>query len=138
LSGIWIYNINTNSLIEGALFKFKAECSRIISIHPRTITSYLDKDLALKSTWVFSSSPLNLESLVKYCISSALWGTLVGNLLGDGSLIKTHNSYNYKIEFTFVSKQIEYIKHLKEVIYASICTLSPPIPYPNKPGIEPT
>jgi len=138
LSGIWVYNVNTNSLVEGALFKSKAECSRIIPIHSRIIASYLDKDLAFKSTWVFSSSPLNLESLAKYCISSALWETLVGNLLGDGSLIKTSNSHNYRIKFTFTSKQIEYIKYLKEIIYAPICTLSPPTPYPNKPGIEPT
>ena len=75
----------------------------------------------------------------KYCVSSILWETLVGNLLGDGFLNKTYSSSNYRVEFTSISNEIlEYIKHLKEVIYFPICTLTPPTPYPNKPGVEPT
>jgi len=38
-----------------------------------------------------------------------------------------------------LSKSVcEYIKDLKEVVYASICTNSSHTPYPYKPGIEPT
>ena len=52
-------------------------------------------------------------------------------MLGDGHIRKTYTSKNYRLEFTYGIKQISYINHLKQNIYSSICTLTPPTPYPS-------
>ena len=39
---IWVYNVNTKSLVEGAPFKTKAECSRAIPILSKTIKTPLE------------------------------------------------------------------------------------------------
>lgn len=138
LSMIWVYNVDTKSLVEGAPFKTKSSCARALSIDRHTISSYIDSNKILKHQWVFSSVPLDLDTLFKFDIPSTVWEALVGNLLGDGAIIEDYVNKNSRIEFTFAVKHIEYIKHLKEVAYASICTTSAPTPYPNKPGVEPT
>lgn len=135
---IWVYNVNTQSLVEGAPFKTKTECAKTLSINPRTINSHLDKDKVLHHKWVFSSSVLDKESLSKWCVPLSVWEAMVGNLLGDGSSMNNHRIVDSWIVFTIVIKRLEYIKHLKEVVYAPICTLTPPTPYPNRPVVEPT
>ena len=62
---------------------------------------------------------------------------LVGNLLGDGSLRFTHKDLNGKPKLTsnanyaMTLKDKDYIYHLWKNIYFSICTNTPPRPWPN-------
>jgi hypothetical protein len=42
LSLIWVYNVDSQSLVEGPPFKTKSSCARELSIDRHSISSYLD------------------------------------------------------------------------------------------------
>lgn len=88
----------------------------------------------------FISSPsLNTVPLPEDVINS-----IVGNLLGDGSLRFTHKTLegkptpNANASYAMTLKNKEYIDHLWSNIYPSICTLTPPRPNPKtgKPATQ--
>lgn len=147
-SHIWVYDINNLSgnlhgLVEGAPFKTKTECAKILAISRSTVLSYLDKGKLLNNTLIFSSTVLSKEVLSRWVIPPKIWEILTGELLGDG-----HIKYdplknplvNGRIEFTFSAKILHYVNYLKYDVLASICTVSRPTPWPNPEltGKEPT
>ena len=57
---IWVYDINNLSenlygLVEGAPFKTKTECAKILAISRSTVLAYLDKGKLLNNKLIFSS-----------------------------------------------------------------------------------
>jgi hypothetical protein len=91
---IWVYNVNTNSLVEGSPFKTKSSCARIVPIERHTISSYLDNDKIFKYQWIFSSSPLDLDYLSKFNTLSIIQESLVSN---NNSLIGVKNSISKNV-----------------------------------------
>lgn len=145
---IWVYDINNLSgdlygLVEGAPFKTKTECAKILAISRSTVLAYLDKGKLFNNKLIFSSTILSKEELSRWVIPSKVWEILTGELLGDG-----HIKYdplknplvNGRIEFTFSAKILHYVSYLKYDVLASICTVSRPTPWPNPEltGKEPT
>lgn len=145
---IWVYDINNLSgnlygLVEGAPFKTKTECAKILAISRSTVLAYLDKGKLLNNKFIFSSTVLSKDELSRWVIPSKVWEIITGELLGDG-----HIKYdplknplvNGRIEFTFSAKILHYVNYLKYDVLASICTISRPTPWPNPEltGKEPT
>lgn len=145
---IWVYDIsnlskNSLGLVEGAPFKTKTECAKVLGVSRSTVLAYLDKGKLLNNKLIFSSTVLSKDELSKWVIPSKIWEILTGELLGDG-----HIKYdplknplvNGRIEFTFSAKILHYINYLKFDALASICTVSSPTPWPNPEltGKDPT
>lgn len=127
----------------GSPFKTKTECANILKIHRSTVAAYIDNDKLLNNRWIFSSISLSKEELLKWTIPNKIWEIVTGELLGDGHL--SYNplkapQINARLEFTFSSKILHYVKYLKYNALASICTESNPTPWPNPKisGKEPT
>ena len=124
---IWVYDIRDLSLIAGAPFKTKTECANILQINRSTVAAYLDADKLFDKKWLFSSISLSKQELSKWVIPSRIWEIVTGELLGDGYLnydpIKAPQ-INARLEFTFSSKILHYVKYLKYNALAFICTES--------------
>jgi len=140
---IWVYDIKDLSLVYKAPFYSKTQCALTLQISRNTIRAYLDKDKLFDNKWIFSSFPLNKKELSKWSIPEKVWDIITGELLGDGHI--RYNPIKFpgrkgRLEFTFSSKALHYIKHLKYNALASICTKSKPTPWPNPKltGKEPT
>lgn len=143
LKKIWVYNISSLSLIEGAPFKNKSECAKNLGITRATVRIYLDTKKLYKHKWLFSSTPITIEELKKYTISDKTWEVITGELLGDGHIRydPSHSPKDHgRLEFTFSSKILYYVEYLKFNVLAEICTKSKPTPWPNPKvtGKEPT
>jgi len=87
-------------------------------------------------------------NLKKYCISILkfstfnksyiLYDAIIGDLLGDGhirflgkrtnKLNERVNIGNARMEFTFSTANLPYLRYLKFVAYREICTISEPTP----------
>ena len=88
----------------------------------------------MNNKWIFSTTVLNQNELSKWVLPARVWELVTGELLGDG-----HISYdpinapqvNGRLEFTFSSKILHYVKYLKYDALAFICTESEPTPWPN-------
>lgn len=56
-------------------------------------------------------------------------------MLGDGHIsrgdISKYPNINARLQFTFSVQNLPYLRYLKFVVYASICTLTEPTPWPN-------
>ena len=66
---------------------------------------------------------------------------MIGDLLGDGALIKSGTlGTNARFQITLSINNYAYLKHLRYTIYKDICTNSKPTPWPNleKTGKKPT
>ena len=90
-------------------------------------------------------------NLKKYCISILkfstfnksyiLYDAIIGDLLGDGhirflgkrtnKLNERVNIGNARMEFTFSTANLPYLRYLKFVAYREICTISEPTPWPS-------
>ena len=143
---IWVYDITklsiNNGLVSAAPFKTKSACAEVIGITRGTLTLYLDSNKLLYNKWIISSRELSNELLSKYLITFEIWEVVTGELLGDGHIsydpVNKPNS-NARLEFTFAADILYYVNYLKFNVLSSICTLSPPTPWPNpKDGKEPT
>ena len=118
----------------------------------------LSRSLILQYTYPTSknlSSDANSDAFTIKCSSINsiefyfLKAALIGDILGDGHLrfhgksIIENNKKVYKgnarMEFTFSTQNLPYLRHLKDILYKPICTLSEPTPWPNpKTGKVPT
>ncbi len=131
---IWVYDIiNSSSLIPGSPFITKTDCANKLGINRATIRSYLDTDKLYDNKWLFSSTSLTEEELSKWVIPDSVWEIVTGEMLGDG-----HIKYDYftpgtrgRLQFTFSSNILHYVKYLKHVALAPICTEYKPTPWPN-------
>jgi len=113
--------------VDGAPFKTKSECGKIIGVNRQTVTAYLDTGKILKNNLIFVSFPLSTKELSTYAIPTLVWDAVVGDLLGDGYISRSDNpGTNSRLEFTFSIKNLPYLKYLKYVMYSRICTLSEP------------
>jgi len=65
---IWVYKINSQSIIEEAPFINKSVCAKVLGINRHTVASYLDQDKVFNHKWVFSSTPLSNQDLSKWLI----------------------------------------------------------------------
>lgn len=139
---IWVYDIKDLSLVTGAPFKTKTECAKVLGINRSTVAAYLDAD-KLFNKWIFSTIILSKQEISKWVVPSEVWEIITGELLGDGHIrydpIKAP-LVNGRLEFTFSTKILHYVKYLKNEALAFICTESEPTPWPNASvtGIEPT
>lgn len=118
----------------GAPFKTKSECANALEINRSTVAAYLDADKLLYNKWIISSISLSNKELSKWVIPTRIWEIVTGELLGDGYLnydpIKAPQ-INARLEFTFSSKILHYVKYLKYNALAFICTESEATPWPN-------
>jgi len=89
---IWVYDINSQTLVENAPFISKSNCAKTLNINRHTVASYLDKDKILNHKWIFNTIPIDLENLSKWLIKPTVWEALVGDLLGDGHISKPSNT----------------------------------------------
>lgn len=141
VKGIWVYDLINLSLVDKAPFKSKVECGKALGINRSTVSAHLDKNKWYKNKWIFSSNPLSKDKLSQLIVPSRVWEIVTGELLGDGYIcyhpLKTPK-VNGRLEFTFSSKILHYVKYLKYEALAYICTESDPTPWPNpKGGLEP-
>ena len=81
---IRVYDINNLSLIEGARFKTKSECAKVLNINRSTITAYLDAEKLYKNKLIFSSTVLSKQELSKWVVPTKVWQIVTGEMLGDG------------------------------------------------------
>lgn len=51
---IWVYNINSQSIVEEAPFDNKSVCAKALGINRHTVANYLDQDKVLNHKWIFS------------------------------------------------------------------------------------
>lgn len=131
---IWVYDLKDLSLVEGAPYKSKSECAKVLQINRSTVATYLDTEKSFKNRFIFSSINLNEKELSKWVVPSKTWEVVTGELLGDG-----HISYNPintpqingRLEFTFSAQILHYIKYLKRDALAGISNESEPTPWPN-------
>jgi LAGLIDADG DNA endonuclease family len=132
---IWVYNINDYSLVNGAPFKTKTECAKVLNVNRATVGNYLDTQKVYNDKWIISSKILNKNELSYiWSISSKLIEIITGELLGDGHItfrVKKDLRVSGRLEFTFSVKNLPYLKYLKFKSLAYICTDSPPTPWPN-------
>ena len=129
--GLWYKRFIINS---GAPFKTKTQCANILQINRSTVAAYLDADKLFDNKWIFSSTSLSKEVLSQWVIPTGIWEIVTGELLGDGYLnydpIKAPQ-INARLEFTFSSKILHYVRYLKYDALAFICTESEPTAWPN-------
>ena len=132
---IWVYDINSLSLVKGAPFKNKSICGTTLGINRHSVANYLDTEKVFNNKCIFSSSILSKEELSKWVISTTVKDALVGDMLGDGHIsrgdISKYPNINARLQFTFSVQNLPYLRYLKFVVYASICTLTEPTPWPN-------
>lgn len=118
----------------GAPFKTKTECANVLHINRSTVAAYLDASKLLDYKWIISSTSLSQEELSKWVTPARIWEIVTGELLGDGFLnydpIKAPQ-INARLEFTFSSKILHYVKYLKYNALAFICTESEATAWPN-------
>lgn len=116
------------------------KCSKDLKYTRGTISKYLDSNKLYKHQYLFSSKLLTDKELSifnKY--DDKTMDVITGLMLGDGHIriMKTKNSINEnkaRLEFTFSTKYLDYIKHLKFNLLKNICNDSLPTPWPkNKP-----
>ena len=89
---IWVYDINSQTLVENTPFISKSNCAQALNINRHTVASYLDKDKVLNHKWIFSTNQISIENLSKWLIEPTVWEALVGDLLGDGHISKPSNT----------------------------------------------
>ena len=130
---VWVYDVNSSSLVAGSPFLTKVDCAKKLGIGRSSVQSYFDADKVFHNKWLFSSTSLTKEVLSKWAIPDSVWEIVTGELLGDG-----HIQYDPltpemrgRLKFTFSSKILHYVKYLKHVALAPICTESEPTPWPN-------
>lgn len=105
-----------------------------MQINRSTVAAYLDADKLFDNKWIFSSISLSKQELCKWVITTRIWEIVNWELLGDGHLnydtIKAPQ-INARLEFTFSSKILHYVKYLKYNALAFICTESEATAWPN-------
>jgi hypothetical protein len=74
---IWVYDINSLSLVKGAPFKNKSICGTTLGINRHSVANYLDTEKVFNNKWIFSSSILRTEELSKWVISTTVKDALV-------------------------------------------------------------
>ena len=131
---VWVYDIiNSSSLIQGSPFTTKTDCANKLGINRATIRSYLDTDKLYDNKWLFSSTSLTEEELSKWVIPDSVWVIITGEMLGDGHI--KYDSFTPgtrgRLQFTFSSNILRYVKYLKHVALAPICSKSEATPWPN-------
>ena len=131
---IWVYDIiNSSSLIAGSLFVTKTDCANKLDINRATVRSYLDAHKLYDNKWLFSSTTLTGEELSKWVIPDSVWEIVTGEMLRDGYIKYDPFTPGTKgrLQFTFSSDILHYVKYLKHVALAPICTEFEPTPWPN-------
>lgn len=113
-----VYDIVTQTLVEGAPFINKSVCGKALGINRHTVAKYLDQDKVLNNKWVFNT--INSIDLEKWSIQPCVWDALVGDLLGDGSNSKPSYINSSRLEFTFSVQNLPYLKHLKFFVYKDL------------------
>jgi len=109
-------------------------CANTLQINRSTVAAYLDADRLFDNKWLISSISLSKEELSKWVFPSRIWEIVTGELLGDGHLSydpKKSPQINARLEFTFSSKILHYVKYLKYNALAFICTESEATAWPN-------
>lgn len=134
---IWVYNLQDLDTIPPLVFNSISEAAKFLNISRTAISKYLDSNKPYNYKFIFSTKPLDKVFLHKLVISEKVWEVITGELLGDGHInyhpIKSPN-INGRLEFTFSAKIVHYVHYLKFNVLSSICTKSPPFPWPNKAG----
>jgi hypothetical protein len=79
--------------------------------------------------------------------SDNMLDAIIGDLLGDGHMRfsgrkrlsenEYNNRGNARMEFTFSTANLPYVRYLKFVAYSDICTISEPTPWPNPKSGKP-
>lgn len=136
---IWVYDIiNSSSLIAGSPFITKTDCANKLDINRATVRSYLDAHKLYDNKWLFSSTSLTEEELSKWVIPDSVWEIITGEMLGDGYIKydPTTTGTKGRLQFTFSSDILHYVKYLKHVALAPICTEFEPTPWPNPVAIR--
>lgn len=109
-------------------------CGKVLGINRQTVAAYLDADKLYKHKWNFSS--LSVEQLSKWVVSPETLDAVNGDLLGDGHISSgTGDRLKYpnvhcRLQFTFSAQNLPYLRYLKFVVYAPLCTNSEPTPWP--------
>lgn len=122
---IWVYDIiNSSSLIAESPFVTKTDCANKLDINRATVRSYLDAHKLYDNKWLFSSTSLTGEELSKWVIPDSVWEIVTGEMLGDGYIKYDPFTPGTKgrLQFTFSSDILHYVKYLKHVALAPICT----------------
>ncbi len=130
---IWVYDIiNSSSLIAGSPFITKTDCANKLGINRATVRSYLDGDKLYHNKWLFSSTSLTEEELSKWVIPDSVWEIVTGEMLGDGYIKYDPFTPGTKgrLQFTFSSEILHYVKYLKHVALAPVCTEFEATPWP--------
>jgi hypothetical protein len=78
-----------------------------------------------------SNTTLSEKDFLKWEISQKILNIITGELLGDGHIKYDPECTPHihgRLEFTFSAKNLSYLKYLKYVALAPICTNSEPTP----------
>lgn len=140
---LYVYDIETLTLVNKTSYLSFSDCVRDLNMNRTTINKYLDTENILKYKYLFSSTELNNDYLIKLKekgeLNNIVLEAITGDLLGDGHIrLSTSQSSNknqsYKtgrLEFTFSTQNLMYLNYLKFNIYKSICTKTKGTPYPK-------
>lgn len=105
-----------------------------MKISRSTVATHLNTNIPSKNKWTFSGKHLTVEDLSQFLVPPKVWEIVTGELLGDGYIkydpLKAPQ-INGRLEFTFSSKILYYVRYLKHDALAFICTESEPTPWPN-------
>ena len=127
---IWVYNINTQELINNKPYISKSECSRDLGVNRGSILKYINSGEIFKYKYLFSYKELTKEELLSYkIISNKTLEVITGELLGDGYIKRLKNTA--RLEFTFSSKILHYVNYLKFNMLKEICNDTKPTPWPK-------
>ena len=104
-----------------------------MGVNRATVGSYLDADKLYDKKWLFSSTSLIEEELCKWVIPDSVWEIVTGQMLGDGYIKydPLTPGTRGRLQFTFSSDILHFVKYLKHVALAPVCTESEPTPWPN-------
>lgn len=128
---IWVYNVSDKSIVKDSPFYTKTDCAKTLNISRDTVRIYLNSDKVYKDKWVFSTTILSSKEFSKWEIPDKILEIITGELLGDGHIRYDPEPISRtegRLEFTFSVKNLGYLKYLKYVALASICTDSEPSP----------
>ena len=120
--------------MKGSPFYTNTDCANTLGIDRATVRTYLNTDKIYMPKWIFSTIILSSKEYTKWEIPDKVLEIITGELLGDGHIRydpEPNSRTEGRLEFTFSIKNLSYLKYLKYVALASICTDSEPSPWPN-------
>jgi len=113
--------------VKGSPFYTKTDCANTLGINLATLRSYLNSNKIYKHKWVFSNTTLSEKDFLKWEITKKIKKKITGELLGDGHIKYESECTPHlhgRLVFTFSATNFSYLKYLKFVALAPICTNS--------------